>query len=208
MTAIRAGLVDYGRGTPFYDSIVKEDLINQARQFNIKMSYTMDTQPNFMDFKNSFSWDIKNDKKFAIEILKTVPVKYFMASISNWHSFFTKRCFSPGDGSFPYMPEIIRYIYNVSYELLYRPLLAILLIFSFIILWKKKFLTLLYSSGGLILYASLTIAILTPHGGEFPRYRVWVEYIIFFCALFPIGIFMEFYSRKLYTLVGKLILKS
>ena len=34
------------------------------------------------------------------------------------------------------------------------------------------------------------------------------EYIIFFCALFPIGIFMEFYSRKLYTLVGKLILKS
>ena len=208
MIAIRAGLIDYGQGTPLYDHLVERNLLETAKKFNIQLSYTMDTDPDFREFYNSLSWSIKNDKKFAIKIIQNTPIKLFVAAISNWHAFFTKRCFSPGGGSFPYMPEIIRYIYNVSYELLYRPLLAILLLSSFIILWKKKFLILLYSTSGLILYASLTIAILTPHGGEFPRYRVWVEYIMLFCALFPIGIFMEFYSRKLYTLVGKLILKS
>ena len=157
----------------------------------------MDTDPDFREFYNSLSWSIKNDKKFAIKIIQNAPIKLFVAAVSNWHAFFTKRCFSPRDGSFPYMPEIIRYIYNVSYELLYRPLLAILLISSFIILWKKKFLTLLYSSGGLILYASLTIAILTPHGGEFPRYRVWVEYIMWFCALLPLGYVIQFLLEKM-----------
>ena len=208
MTAIRGGLVDYGKGTPLYDRIDEKNLLDTARQFKIKLSYTMDTDPVYWKFNKSLSWDIKNDKKFAQSILDQVPEKLFIYSISNWHAFFTKRSFGPGEGSFPNMPKMIRYLYIVGYALLYRPFLVILLLSSCIILWRKNLLTLLISSAGILLYASLSIALLTPHGGEFPRYRVWIEYIMFFCALFPIGILMEFYSRKLFSMFGQLITKS
>lgn len=187
MTAIRGGLVDYGIGTPLYDEIKKKELLESAREFRIKISYTMDGNPEYWKFNKSLSWEIKNDKEFAKKILYKAPLKLFICSISNWHAFFTKRCFGPGEGSFPYMPEIIRNFYTVGYALLYRPSLAIMLLISFIILWRKHFFILLISSGGILLYASLSIALLTPHGGEFARYRVWIEYIMWFCALFPIG---------------------
>ena len=191
MTAIRGGLVDYGIGTPLYNEIKKKALLESAREFRIKLSYAMDGDTNYWNFNKSLSWDIKNDKEFAKNILREVPIKLFSYSISNWHAFFTKRCFGPGEGSFPYMPDLIRYIYIVGYGLLYRPLLFILLFFSFIILWRKRFLILFISSGSMLLYASLAIVLLTPHGGEFPRYRVWIEYIMWFCALFPIGYLFE-----------------
>jgi len=184
-------MVDYGIGTPLYDQIKEKKLLENARNFKIKLSYTMDGDINYWKFNKSLSWDIKNDKEFAKNILREVPLKLFSYSISNWHAFFTKRYFGPGEGSFPYMPDLIRYIYVVGYGLLYRPLLLILLIISFIILWKKRFLILFISSGSILLYVSLSIALLTPHGGEFPRYRVWIEYIMWFCALFPIGYLFE-----------------
>ena len=199
MTAIRGGLVDYGEGTPFYELLEKRKLLHDARQLKIKLSYTMDQDPNFSKLYEELrgDWDTKNDKEFAKQILAHAPAKLFIYSISNWHAFFTKRCFGPGDGSFPGMPEMIRRFYVVSYALLYRPLLIILLLMSFIILWKKKLLALLISSGGIILYASLTIAIFSAHGGEFPRYRVWFEYIMWFCALIPVGYVIQFLFEKL-----------
>ena len=199
MTAIRGGLVDYGDNTPFYDFLEKRKLLPAARKLEIKLSYTMDENPNFSKLHEELrdDWDIKNDKEFTKKILSQVPVKLFIYSISNWHAFFTKRSFGPGDGSFPYMPKIIRYFYVVGYSLLYRPLLVILLLTSFIILWQKRFLALLISSGGILLYASLTIAILSAHGGEFPRYRVWVEYIMWFCALIPVGYIIQYFFEKM-----------
>jgi len=197
MTAIRGGLVDLGEGTPLYNRIKEKNLLENARKFGIRMSYTMDGDPNYWEFNKSLSWEIKNDKEFARSIINKAPFKLFFYSISNLHSFFTKRSFGPGEGSFPNMPDMIRYLYVVGYALLYRPLLFILLLSSFVILWRKRLLTLLISSCGILLYASLSIALLTPHGGEFPRYRVWIEYIMWFCALFPIGMVIEYYSRKL-----------
>ena len=191
MTAIRGGLVDYGIGTPLYEKIKEKELLESARNFIIKLSYTMDEDTNYWKFNKALSWEIKNDKEFAINILQKAPLKLFTYSISNWHAFFTKRCFGPGDGSFPFMPEIIRYFYTVGYALLYRPALAILLLFSLILFWRKRLFILLLSSSGILLYASLSIALLTPHAGEFPRYRVWIEYIMWFCALFPIGMLVD-----------------
>ena len=49
----------------------------------------------------------------------------------------------------------------------------------------------------MLLYASLAIALLAPHAGEFPRYRVWVEYIMWFCALMPIGFIIQNLYEKL-----------
>jgi len=68
-----------------------------------------------------------------------------------------------------------------------------------LILWKKKLHGILISSIGIILYASFSIGMITPHSGEFPRYRVWVEYIMFFCALVPIGLIIENLSNRFYT---------
>ena len=54
----------------------------------------MDTQSNYLKFKSSLPWDIANDKYFAYEIIKNVPFEILLASISNWHSFFTKEASS------------------------------------------------------------------------------------------------------------------
>ena len=209
MTAIRGGLVDYGKGTDLYNLLEERELLETARNLKISLSYTMDDDPDYLQLYKSLKddWDIKNDKEFAKKILNHAPLELFIYSISNWHAFFTKRCFGPGEGSFPNMPKIIRYFYIVSYSLFYRPLLAILLLVSFAIFWNKRLLALLFSSGGILLYASLSIAILSVHGGEFPRYRVWIEYIMLFCALFPIGILLEYLSKSLYSFFREIINK-
>ena len=130
----------------------KKKILDTARQFKINLSYTMDEDPVYIQLYKSLNdySTIKNDKEFAKKVLIQVPTKLFFYSISNWHSFFTKRSYGPGESSFPYMPEMIRYIYVVGYALLYRPLLIILVLSSFFILWKKKLLTLLISSSLLI----------------------------------------------------------
>ncbi len=198
MTALRAGLVEYGEGTNLYNFLEKNNLINVAKELKIKPTYTMDSDIDYLIIYNALrdSSILRYDKDFTSKILKHAPIRILMYSITNWHAFFTKRSFSPGEGSFPYMPNILRYFYNAGYAVLYRPGLLVLLILSIIILYKKKYLPLLISSLGIILYASLCIVILTPHGGEFPRYRVWIEYIMWFLALFPIGMFIEYLGQN------------
>ena len=49
----------------------------------------------------------------------------------------------------------------------------------------------LYTSFGLLAYASVVVTIGSGHAGEFIRYRVWVEYIMWFIALLPIGMTIE-----------------
>ena len=70
-------------------------------------------------------------------------------------------------------------------------------------MFLNKNIQLLFISLGIILYASLIVSFLTPHGGEFPRYRVWIEYIMWFCALLPVGALMD---KFLFKFKKKLIL--
>ena len=63
MTAIRVGLVDYGIGTPLYNEIKRKALLDRAREFRIKISYTMDDNPEYWKFNKSLSWEIKNEKE-------------------------------------------------------------------------------------------------------------------------------------------------
>ena len=88
MTSIRAGLFEYGNGTPLYKKIIEDErLTEKAKTFKINLSYTMDTQSSFMEFKNSFHDTIKYDKQFANKVLSNAPLKLLIASMSNWHSF-------------------------------------------------------------------------------------------------------------------------
>jgi len=204
MAALRGGLVDYGKGTELFNEIKEKKLLSSARDLDISISYTSDLDTNYWKIHKTITWERKNDKTFAKQIINQAPLHLLLIQMSNWHSFFTKRSFSPGEGSFPYLPNTIRKLYLVFYSLLYRPFLICLLILSFFILWKKKLHGILISSIGIILYASFSIGMITPHSGEFPRYRVWVEYIMFFCALVPIGLIIENLSNRFYTSSNRL----
>ena len=192
-TAIRSGYIDIGEGTPLYNRIMELGKIEQARSLTLDLSYTMDESPEFVDIFRSVGGNspIAGDQKFANKVIREMPFTIVLLSLTKWHSFFTKRCFFPANNSFPGMIDFIRKFYIKFYSYLYRPFLIIFLISSFIILIKQKHLNLLYSSFGLLLYSSLIVTLGTGHAGEFIRYRVWVEYVMWFIALFPIGLFFE-----------------
>ena len=195
MTAIRGGLIEYGEGTKLYSVIEKEGMLEKAKNMKISLSYTMDTQSEYKEIYGSLSKytgmekiKLMNDEEFAMKVIKKAPIPLFFFAISNWHSFFTKRSFNP---SFPKMPKFIKKFYAYIFAILYRPLLLPLLIASFFYMFFNKNIQLLYISAGIILYASLIVSFLTPHGGEFPRYRIWIEYIMWFCALLPVGALVD-----------------
>ncbi|MFL3006886.1 MAG: hypothetical protein ACJZ10_02680 [Candidatus Neomarinimicrobiota bacterium] len=195
MTAIRGGLIKYGEGTKLYSVIEEEGMLEKAKNMKIKMSYTMDTESDYIDIYKALSKytgmekvKLMNDEEFAMKVIKKAPIPLFYYAISNWHSFFTKRSFNP---SFPKMPKFLKKLYDYVFAILYRPLLLLLLMVSFFQMFLNKNFRLMIISLSIILYSSLIISILTPHGGEFPRYRIWIEYIMWFCALIPVGLLMD-----------------
>ena len=195
MTAIRGGLIRFGEGTNLFSVIEEEGMLEKAKNMKIKLSYTMDTQPDYKDIYASLSnytgmekVKLMNDEEFAMKVIKKAPISLFFYAISNWHSFFTKRSFNP---FFPNMPKFLNNLYGYIFAILYRPFLLLFLVISFFRMFLNKNIQLLSISLGIILYASLIVSFLTPHGGEFPRYRVWIEYIMWFCALLPVGALMD-----------------
>ena len=192
-TAIKSGYVDYGVGTTLHNSLLNNGKIDKARSLRINYTYTMDESPDFVDVFKSVRGNIvlANDQEFAKKVFQAMPIKIFLLSMAKWHSFFTKRCFFPDRNSFPGMPDIMRNLYIKFYSYLYRPFLLVLLIFSGIFLYKNNYKNLLYTSFGLLVYASSIVTIASGHAGEFIRYRVWVEYIMWFCVLIPIGMIIE-----------------
>jgi len=192
-TAIKSGYVDYGIGSLLHNRLIDNGKIDKARSLKLNYTYTMDESPEFVDVFMSVRGDmvVANDQEFAKKVLQAMPIKILFLSMAKWHSFFTKRCFFPNQNSFPGMPNMMRDLYTKFYSYLYRPFLLIFLIFAAIFLSRNNYKNLLFTSFGLLLYASVVVAIGSGHSGEFIRYRVWVEYIMWFIALIPIGMIIE-----------------
>ena len=192
-TAIKSGYVDYGIGSSLHNRLIDNGKIDKARSLKLNYTYTMDESPEFVDVFMSVRGDmvVANDQEFAKKVLQAMPIKILFLSMAKWHSFFTKRCFFPNQNSFPGMPNMMRDLYTKFYSYLYRPFLLIFLIFAAIFLSRNNYKNLLFTSFGLLLYASVVVAIGSGHSGEFIRYRVWVEYIMWFIALIPIGMIIE-----------------
>ncbi len=199
-TAIKSGYVDYGEGSTLHYSLLNNGKIDKARSLRLNYTYTMDESPDFVDVFKSVRGNmvLANDQEFAKKVFQAMPIKIFFLSMAKWHSFFTKRCFFPDQNSFPGMPDIMRNLYIKFYSYLYRPFLLVLLIFSGIFLYKNNYKNLLYTSFGLLVYASSIVTIASGHAGEFIRYRVWVEYIMWFCVLIPIGMIIEIMLSRFY----------
>lgn len=192
-TAIKSGYVDYGIGSLLHNRLIDNGKIDKARSLKLNYTYTMDESPEFVDVFMSVRGDmvVANDQEFAKKVFQAMPIKILFLSMAKWHSFFTKRCFFPNQNSFPGMPNMMRDLYTKFYSYLYRPFLLIFLIFAAIFLSRNNYKNLLFTSFGLLLYASVVVAIGSGHSGEFIRYRVWVEYIMWFIALIPIGMIIE-----------------
>ena len=66
----------------------------------------MDEHPDFLTIKEELSnhWEVGVDNEFAFKVIRNAPLKIIFYSLSNWHSFFTKRMWAPSQGAFPGMP--------------------------------------------------------------------------------------------------------
>ena len=95
------------------------------------------------------------------------------------------------------MPKIVKTFYSKGYAYLYRPFLLLGIIISVAFLYKNNEKELLLLFLLFTLYASLTTAIFSPHGGEFPRYRVWIEYIIWIIVFIPLGYFLDSITKEI-----------
>ena len=153
----------------------------------------MDEDPNFVEVFKSVRGDmvLANDKEFAKKVLDQIPFKIVFLSLSKWHSYFTKRCFFPQSESFPKMGNFIQMLYVKFYSYLYRPFLITMLLISTFFLIKQGNFNLFYTSYGLLFYSSLVVTLGSGHSGEFIRYRVWTEYIMWFISLLTLGIILE-----------------
>ena len=78
-------------------------------------------------------------------------------------------------------------LYVKFYSYLYRPFLIIMLLISAFFLIKQGNFNLFYTSYGLLFYSSLVVTLGSGHSGEFIRYRVWTEYIMWFISLLTLG---------------------
>ena len=192
-TAIRSGYIDYGEGTDLHNRLIEKGQIEKAKSLDFEVSFTMDEDPNFVEVFKSVRADLvlANDKEFAKKVLDQIPLKIVFLSLSKWHSYFTKRCFFPQSESFPGMGNFIQILYVKFYSYLYRPFLIIMLLISAFFLIKQGNFNLFYTSYGLLFYSSLVVTLGSGHSGEFIRYRVWTEYIMWFISLLTLGIILE-----------------
>ena len=187
MASIRGGLVEYGKGTALYQYLEENQLIESARKCN------GDDNDDFRTVYWAVPFSMKMDAGFAKKIIANVPFKFIFLQLSTWHTFFTKRMHFPNHqtNAFPYMTDSIRYLYIGSYNNLYRPLLVPLLICFLIMAKYKHYRILVISTLIVLIYFSMLYAIFSATPAHFIRYRVSVEYVLFFSALFPIGLALQ-----------------
>jgi len=187
--AIRLGLINHGIGTDLYNKIESKGLLNTAKKLN------GDNMNNYLIIKDSLNWEDWSDVEFARSILTNVPGKYYFNRMKQWYTFFTKRMFHPSiDSAFPKASYILKLGYIKFYNVLYRPfLLLLLLIFigMMIIIKNIRYKIILYSSIPIICYYTILHTLIASWNNEFIRFRTSIEYILFFCALLPIGIIFD-----------------
>ena len=197
LASLRAGLIDHGEGTPFFNFIKDRELLDKARNMSGK-----DDQ-NFRYVYNSLTMESKYDPEFAKSILTKAPLSFIKAQLSQWKYFFTNRMFSPGEGSFPGMPNMVSYLYQAGYNVLYRPFLSLSLCLSiFLCIMKEKYRKTLFICFVITIYFSFVATIFAKSQSIFMRYRAPLEYVLFLTAFMPIAhilknLFYKYYGKIL-----------
>ena len=194
MASIRSGLIKYGEGTPIYEELRKNGNLEKALLLNGE-----DNQ-RFRNIYASLSWEQRHDPQFANRIFQSAKLDFTISQLKYWHYFFMNRMFSPNKkDSFIKLPVVGKRLYLILYSYFYRPAIPLLLIMSIaIIIFKKKYLSLILTSLAILVYFSLVVIMFSKSHSSVMRMRVPVEIILFISTLYPtMDLVLNYYLEKI-----------
>ena len=193
MASIRSGLIKHGEGTPIYEQLRKNGYLKQA------LSLNGEDNKKFRNIYASLSWEERYDPQFANRIFQNAKLDFAISQLKYWHYFFLNRMFSPNKkDSFIKLPEVGKRLYVILYSYFYRPAIPLLLIMSMIIIiFKKKYLSLVLTSLTILVYFSLVVIMFSKSQSSVMRMRVPVEIILFISTLYPtMDLLLNYYLEK------------
>jgi hypothetical protein len=189
LSAIRAGLVESGRGTDLYDHLAATGLLEEARQ--LKWS----DFERFTRIKDAIPWEVRADSRFARQVARERLWDYVRINLARMPTFFITRGGDSG-GGFPLMPSWLRRLYFRFFDNLVRvgdgkpgvPVLLILLLISTYFGLRKEQMRSQTAVGlSMIAYVALVLSLTTYQDQNFMRMRVEIEAVIMVVAGGPLA---------------------
>ena len=189
VSAIRAGLVDSGRGTNLYDHLAANGLLEEARQLK------WDDFEGFSRIKDAIPVDLRADTRFARQVARERLWDYIRVNLARVPTFFVTRGGGP-DGGFPGMPSWLRRLYFRFYDNLVRvgsrkpgfPVFLVLLLISTSVGLRNEQLRSQTAVGAsMIAYFVLVLSLMTYQDQNFMRMRVEIEAVMLAVAGGPLA---------------------
>jgi len=193
LAIMRAGLTRRAEGTSLYNFLQREGILDEA------LSLKWDDFDKFTAIKDKIPWQERADPLFYSAALSKDGLAFVSIQISRWPRFFTTRPGTQQTNTFQNMPQLVKYLYQGFFNVLFRPLLPILLMIAIGLIFVQRLRSVLIVSLLTILYFSSVLAVLTYQDPHYIRMRVAVEPIMIFVALLP----LYFISEKLLHLFVK-----
>lgn len=189
LAAIRAGLVDSGRGTNLYDHLAAAGLLEEARRLK------WDDFERFTKIKDGIPLDLRVDSGFARQVARERLWDYIRVNVARVPTFFVTRSGGP-DGGFPGMPSWLRRLYFRFYDNLVRvgsrkpgfPVLLVLLVISTSVGLRNEQLRSQTAVGAsMIAYFALVLPLMSFQDQNFMRYRVEIDAVMLAVAGGPLA---------------------
>jgi hypothetical protein len=189
LSAIRAGLVESGRGTNLYEHLAATGLLDEARQLK------WDDMERFRRIKNDIPWELRTDSRFARQVARERLWDYIRINLARVPTFFVTRD-GGFDGGFPGMPSWLSRLYFRFYDNLVRvgsrkpgfPLLLVLLLISTSFGLRREQMRIQTAVGAsMIAYFALVLPLMTYQDQLFPRMRVEIVAVMLAVAGGPLA---------------------
>ncbi len=195
LTALRAGLVEDGRGTPLYGYLASNGLLDDARRLR------WEDFDEFTRIKVALPWEIRVDPGFQRRVLERDFAAYAWRQARRLPAFFSTHPPPLADGEFPGLPGFVRRLYVRVFDNLFRanlgpvrvPVLLILLIAGLAYGMTRSRLRPVLVTGALaVAYYAAIVAFLTYQDSHFIRMRIPLEPVLLTLFLVP---FLDVLSR-------------
>jgi hypothetical protein len=182
LVTLRAGLTKNCSGTPMYEYLQQKKLLNDA------VSLKWDDFNAFRQMKDAIPWETRNDPSFYRTAIKSEPQTYVLLLLTRWPKFVTSRPVPlQNEGGFPYMPQLVRYLYGGMYAWFFKLLLPVLLAGALYLAFKSPELRpLILLSFAILIYVSILIVVTSYQDALITRMRVSVVPIMIFLGVLPI----------------------
>ncbi len=189
LSAIRAGLVDSGRGTKLYEYLETSGLLEDARRLK------RDDFEGFTKIKDGIPLEAKADGGFARRIARECIWDYLRVNLARVPVFFMTRSALP-DGAFPRMPWWLKGLYVRLYDDVVRvptkkpdvPVLLVMLLVSGTVgMLTKETRVPIAIGASMIAYFGLVVPVLSYQDQNFMRFRAEIEAVMLAVAGGPVA---------------------